>query len=187
MTQDSWAEFSSSITTYLKENTIIQEIDNISTLNKLWHDLNQAIIIAAKKNIPRTRTQPRTFYTFSTKATKLHAALKCINKLIRQIQANTQSPTNTLIQTYNKEIDYINNKTEIQINHIILDDLTSTNKEALIILLKAQQRTIYQARKLENNLAHQSKINEYINKRYNDLNNNTTHMINSILKRHTDP
>ncbi|CAG8837405.1 9345_t:CDS:1, partial [Cetraspora pellucida] len=118
--------------------------------------------------------------------TKLYAALKHINKLIRQIQANTQTPNNTLIQTYNEDIDYINNKTEIQINHIIPKDLISTNKKALIIQLKVQQKTIHRARKLENNLTHQSTINKYISKRYNDFNNNTTHMINSILKRHTD-
>ncbi|CAG8829868.1 17107_t:CDS:1, partial [Cetraspora pellucida] len=87
--------------------------------------------------------------------TKLHTALKCINKLIRQIQANTQTSNNTLIQTYNEDIDYINNKTEIQINHITPEDLIPTNKEALIIQLKVQQKTIHQARKLENNLAHQ--------------------------------
>ncbi|CAG8838907.1 9016_t:CDS:1, partial [Cetraspora pellucida] len=87
--------------------------------------------------------------------TKLHAAFKHINKLIRQIQANIQTPNNTLIQTYNKDIDYINNKTETQINHIILEDLIPTNKKALIIQLKIQQKTIHQARKLENNLAHQ--------------------------------
>ena len=133
MTPDLWTEFSSSITIYLKENTTVQEIKDASILNKQWHELNQAIITAAKKNIPRIKIQPQTFYTFSTKATKLHAALKHINKLIRQIQANTQTPNNTLIQTYNEDIDYINNKTEIQINHIIPEDLISTNKEALII------------------------------------------------------
>jgi hypothetical protein len=187
MTSDLWADFSNSITTYLNENTTVQEIYDNNSLNKQWHQLNQAITKAAKKIIPRAKIQPRTFYTFSSKATKLHLALKCINKLIRQIETNAQTPTSNLIQAYNKDIDFINNKTSIQINYIILNNLLPTNKKTLIIQIKAQQKTIHQAKKLENNLAHQSTINKYISKRHSDFNDNTTYMINSILKRHTDP
>ena len=64
---------------------------------------------------------------------------------------------------------------------------TSITLENTLQLLKHQQKAIYQARKIENNMAHKQKIKNNIIKRHNNFATNTTKMINSILQRQTDP
>ena len=64
---------------------------------------------------------------------------------------------------------------------------TSTTLENTLQLLKHQQKAIYQARKIENNMAHKQRIQNNIIKRHNNFATNTTKMINSILQRQTDP
>src|SRR6185436_2462001 len=63
---------------------------------------------------------------------------------------------------------------------------TNTALEDTIKLLKHQQKMIYQARKIENNMAHKQKIQSNITKRHNNFSTNTSKMIDSILQRHTD-
>ena len=85
MTKDNWEDFTYEITQQLTSMNTLETITNINELNKTWNQLSTAITLAAKKHIPRTKRSPKTYYTFSKKATKLHSALTEINKTIRHL------------------------------------------------------------------------------------------------------
>ncbi|CAG8742277.1 6056_t:CDS:1, partial [Ambispora leptoticha] len=75
-------------------------ITNIQELNKTWNQLCITVTIVAKKNIPRTKVGPKTYYAFLAKATKLHSALTEINKTLRNLKNNKEDTTN--IEDINK-------------------------------------------------------------------------------------
>src|SRR5205814_8519502 len=71
---------------------------------------------------------------------------------------------------------------------ILTENLATTEVSSTFLLtLKQTQKTIYQARKLENNIAYTQKINDHILNRQNNFSTNTTKMIDSVLQRHIDP
>src|ERR1043165_1616168 len=188
MKHDDWVDFKNDVNNFLKQqnNKLPQKISTEEELNRSWHILNEAIKQAANKNIPKTKTCPKTHYAFSKKATKLHAALQKINQIITHLKRNNLDTVSITTQEINNNIDKINNYTGIQLpklNHI---QNANTTLEDIIKLLKHQQKMIYQARKIENNMAHKQKIQSNIAKRHNNFSTNTSKMINSILQRHTD-
>jgi hypothetical protein len=189
MKHDDWVDFKNDVNNFLKQqnNKLLQKISTEEELNRSWHILNEAIKQAANKNIPKTKTCPKTHYAFSKKATKLHAALQKINQIIIQLKSSNINAVSTTIQEINCKTNKINSYTEMQLPKFKHLQSTSTILEETIYLLKHQQKMIYQARKIENNLAHKQKIKNNIIKWHNNFMTNTTKMINSILQRYTDP
>ena len=58
-------------------------ITNEKELNRVWNKWNSIVKQAINKCIPYTFTSPHQFFALSLKATKLHSALKNINKTLR--------------------------------------------------------------------------------------------------------
>ena len=188
MTADLWIEFKNDVTTFLKDHTSTQPttIRSEQELNRQWHILNQAIKQAANQHIPQAKIAFKTYYAFFKNATKLHAALQKINMTIR-ILKNNLNPDLNLITTVNSNITNINKLANLDIPQMSNTPESTATIQDYIIILKQHQKTIYQARKLENNLAHKHNIDKHITKRYNNFMTNTTSMISSVLQRHTDP
>ena len=165
MKTDEWTDFKNEVNHFLKkqEKKLSAEIVDEQSLNKSWHIINEAIKQAANNNIPKAKTSPKTHYAFSRKATKLHTALQKTNLIIRQMKTMVSLDT-TMLQTINKNIDTINSLTDIQLpklNQIVVSDIKQDN---YIQQLQHQQKTIYQACKIENNLAHRQCITDSIAK-----------------------
>ncbi|CAG8828607.1 15284_t:CDS:1, partial [Gigaspora rosea] len=87
------------------------------------------------------------------------------------------------------ELEEIRNKvtglTEIEIEKIEPEDFPS-NRETIIKKLKEIKTIIWNALNTENNNKQSDRIKYYTERRYNDMKENTTRMINSILNRRTD-
>ena len=87
------------------------------------------------------------------------------------------------------ELEEIRNKvtglTEIEIEKIELEDFPP-NRKIIIKKLKEIKTIIWNARNTENNNEQNDRIKYYTERRYNDMKENTTRMINSILNRRTD-
>jgi hypothetical protein len=164
MKPDDWIEFKDDVNKYLKqqENKLPQAINTEEELNKSWHILNKAIKQAANNNIPKTKISPKIHYAFSKKATKLHTALQSINQIIRYLKKDNPLLDLPMIQEINHKVDKINNYTEMQIPKLNQSHNTSTTLENTLQLLKHQQKAIYQARKIENNMAYKQKIKNNI-------------------------
>ena len=96
---------------------------------------------------------------------------------------DTNTPKATLITITNNNINQINQK--IHTNIPLLD--ATANVHSYIDILHSQYKIIYKARQAENNTSHREKIEKHIQNRYNKFSTNTTQIINSILKRHTQP
>src|SRR5205085_12668801 len=83
MNTDTWADFTNKVDKNLDLMEISNlNIENTQELNKQWHIFYNAIRKASTKHIPTTKIQPKTYHSFSTKATKLHQSLKRINKIV---------------------------------------------------------------------------------------------------------
>ena len=187
MNTDIWADFTNKVDKNLDQTKIANLIiKNIQELNKQWYIFYNAIRKASTKHIPTTKIQPKIYYSFSIQATKLHQSLKRLNKILQVLKQNSVFNNNKNIQKINNDIEYINKNTEHTINLLTAEDLNTTNLNNTRTQFKQLQKTIHQARKIENNTAHNNNINQHINNRYNNFTNNTTKMINSILHRHTN-
>lgn len=119
--------------------------------------------------------------------TNLHHALSNVNKILQKL---LYMPTPYSIQyiraEINKLIAKINGLAQCNIAQINDMDLSTQKSQSLISMLKRYRTAIWKARNIENNNEHRDTINGYIEKRYSNFTDNTTLMINSILKRHTD-
>ena len=135
------------------------------------------------------KVSSRQAYTFSGKATQLHTSLQKINCILRQLKHNNHTNTTELIEldNINKELKYISKNTDNETLEITNNHLNMNNITSIISTLKELQKTIYSARKLENNIAHNDKIKQHITQRQNNFNTDTSKMINSILQRRSDP
>ena len=153
-------------------------------LNKLWHKLNDAIIQVAQKFIPRTKTAPKNFISHTHKATQLYKGLKNINKLLRYLQLNIDHMSN--LNWYNAIIKQTNSLTQLEIKEITELSLEINQLPELIKVLKTYQKMLTTARQTENSQVIRTSINNHIQRRYDNFNNNTTKMINSILSRHSE-
>ena len=122
---------------------------------------NQAIKQATNNNIPQSKVASKTHYAFIKKAIYLHTALQKINKVIRILQ-HTPNLNPIQLTLINTNIHDINKYANLSIP-ILTENLVTTEASSTFLLtLKQTQKTIYQARKLENNIAHTQKINNHI-------------------------
>ncbi|RIB11076.1 hypothetical protein C2G38_2204372 [Gigaspora rosea] len=85
LNEEGWKEFAQA----MEEK--IDEIENGATnneegLDKVWNRFINELRQIMKAKIPRMKISPRKFYAFSKIATKLHTAVKTINKVIRTIK-----------------------------------------------------------------------------------------------------
>ena len=147
----------------IKVSTQPTTIRSEQELNRQWHILNQAIKQATNQHIPQAKIASKTHYAFSRNTTKLYAVLQKINMTIR-ILKNNLNPDLNLITTVNSNITNINKLANLDITQMpnILESTATI--EDHIIILKQYQKTIYKARKLENNLAHKHNIDKHITK-----------------------
>ncbi|CAG8732532.1 41701_t:CDS:2, partial [Gigaspora margarita] len=162
-------------------------ITEIKVLDKTWHNLNFAIKQAATQHIPFIYKQSHRFHTFSQTAMNLHQALTHINKILQKL---LHMPIPNSIQNIraeiNKLIAKINGLAQYNIAQIDDIDLSIQKSLTLISMVKRHRTAIWQAHNIENNNEHRDTINSFIEKRYSNFTDNTTLMIDSILKRHTD-
>ena len=161
MNTEKWDNFQTAITSHLTQQTNIITDTNTS-IDKLWHTLQTAILISTNKNIPFLYRTNRTHKTFSPAATKLHCALNNINNIIQTLTKLNKIPedpaiTNT-IQNLNFKINQINNNTDLDISLIPLYLLLPPDITSLIQDFKVYQKTIYTARNIENNTAQNEQI-----------------------------
>ncbi|CAG8494029.1 12758_t:CDS:1 [Gigaspora rosea] len=132
--------------------------------------------------------QPSHYYAFSQKATDLHQGLKILNKILKQaIDLQLLVSSQHLINTWNASIVATNKMTGSRILNINIEDIAFGNLKSLITQLKAETKTLWHARNIENNSEQKDKIYFYINRRYFNFTTNTILIIDSILRRHTDP
>ncbi|RIB23069.1 hypothetical protein C2G38_2172334 [Gigaspora rosea] len=75
--------------------------------------------------------------------------------------------------------------TEVEIKKINTEDLL-LKREETIKKLKETKKMFWTARNIENNNEQNARIKYYTERRYNDMKENTTRMINSILNKRTD-
>ncbi|CAG8767416.1 13781_t:CDS:1, partial [Ambispora leptoticha] len=111
--------------------------------------------------------------------TKLHKALTYINKARRHISTHKQATNLNKIQNFIQQVNNLS-KTQIQIQ-------PSTTIEEIDAILKTAQQQTKTARNIENQTAKNQHIKNCIERRYQNFQNNTSKMIKSILKKHTDP
>src|SRR5260363_399284 len=137
MTEEKWDGFIVEIEEAVGklETEEAHKIDTEERLNKIWSKIEQIIKVAANRNIPKTKVAPKTFYAFSTKATKLHSALRKINAVIRQIQAGDKEEET--LQNINKEISEIEKLSQSKIEIMLTKNDTEKELEEKVEKLKA--------------------------------------------------
>src|SRR5438105_14490994 len=85
MTKENWEEFSKEINRTLTPILKDKQIFDTKELNRYWNIWSSNIIRIANQRIPTTHTAPKPFYALSLKASKLHSALKHINKCLHTL------------------------------------------------------------------------------------------------------
>ena len=148
MNTEKWDNFQTAIISHLTQQMNIITDTNTS-IDKLWHTLQTAILTSANKNIPFSYRTNKTYKTFSPAATKLHCALNNINNIIQTLTKldeilEDSAITNT-IQNLNSKINQINNNTDLDIPLIPLYPLPLSNITSLIQNFKVYRKTIYTA------------------------------------------
>jgi len=83
--QQEWKDFSNETQQILNRELSNIRITQADQLDKHWHVWSSAVKRAADAHIPITYKKPRTFYAMSMKATRLHTALKHINKSLHKL------------------------------------------------------------------------------------------------------
>src|ERR1043165_9612670 len=134
------------------------------------------------KDIPYVYTAPKPFFALSLKATKLHSALKHINKCL-YILANNSSNNLTKV---NHHLSKAATLAEIEIPSLTQSQLNSSSFD-LITQIKHYKHIIWQARNFEKKQEQSERIKFYTNRRYTDFKDNTSRMLDSILKRRVEP
>ena len=187
MTTEKWESFNEKIEKGMQENrnTTKYNIQDQPTLNKYWNSLVNIILTAAKDSIPIAYTGPRIFYAHSLEATKLHMALKSINGTINLLK-NTSIPTSLEFLTHK-----LNEKIK-EASRRLPEPLAILNRNEAHLLgktlktLQDSAREVRHLRRTEAEQAQRIKIQYHIEQRYRNMEQNTSRMIDSILKRHSD-
>ncbi|CAG8643602.1 17789_t:CDS:1 [Gigaspora margarita] len=187
MKEEDWLKFGKHIDTELQRHKAkFESIQKEKQLDNLWLIWNTAVKTAANKFIPFTYTRQKKFYAHSFKATKMHKALILMNKLISKIRNLKPLATSASIIL---EVDEIRKQvidlTEVEIERIETEDMQSKREET-IKKLKEIKIIFWTACNIENNKKQNNRIKFYTVQRYNNMKENTTRMINSILNRRTD-
>jgi len=186
MNEEKWNDFTDKIEVEItKDNKMEQKITTVDALNKQWNKLEQIIRKVAAEEIPKAKVGPKTFYAFSKKATKLHVALKRINKVIRGVRIGETKGYDS--KQINEEIRDIAKLGQIEIGVDFGEQDTADIIRQKVKLLQEYQKMIYKARKLENEITHRQEIEKHIERRYNNFASNTKKMVDSILQRKKEP
>ena len=127
-------------------------------------------------------TSQKTYYALSLKATKLHAALKNMNKALSLL---TKGNPETL-EKINKLLEKSSKLTDLEIEPINIEDF-SISRNTVISTLKGHKNTIWTSQNYEKQQEVINKINFYINRRYEDFRDHTCRMLDSILQRKAEP
>ena len=188
MTQELWDDFSAFITTHLRATAHHQnEISNVDQLNKSFNNFNNIVKQAADKFIPHTFSSPRIFHAHSFKASSLHRALKHINHILLTLTRPTPLHPTYLTQHINQLLEKIKALTQSTNHNFSPQDfethLFPTTKSQLVQL----RTTLFKARNIENNNQKRETIQNFIDQRYTNFQENTTKMIDSILHRNRTP
>ena len=183
MTNDTWQVFSNAVGKEFETLNISTSPTNYDELNKFWNKWSNTIKMIANREIPTTYKAPRKFHAFSLKSTKLHLALKAIINALRLLKS-IQPPNSVafIIHAINNSLLKAASLTDYAITLGQPQDLTS-NYSHFRTNLKNLKNTIWKARSSEIKAAQREQINFYIQRRHNDMETNTTRMIDSILNR----
>ncbi|CAG8665059.1 37152_t:CDS:2 [Gigaspora margarita] len=153
MTEETWEEFSSYITSRLQELKMNHDttIPDQQSLDKCWYKWNMAVKEAANKFIPTAKVAPRTFHGFNFKATKLHQALKIANKIKRLLL--TFSPPKTItsvIEEINTHLQHIAELAEYPYLPLTEHNLESSTFHQSLARINEIHKALYRARNLKN-------------------------------------
>jgi hypothetical protein len=187
MSKEKWNDFAEKVESEItRRKSADLEIGTEEMLNKQWNRLEQDIKKAAAEEIPRTKVGPKTFYAFSKKATKLHIALKRINKVISEIREGNIE-VHKFKRKINEELRDVGKLCEVEIKVNFEEHETEETTQEKVEIIKEYQKMIYKARKLENEITRRQEIENHIKKRYDNFASNTKKMIDSILQRNKEP
>lgn len=181
MTKENWNEFSTTVDDFFNNHPPQNTPWKTTQLNKAWNFWAAELKRIINKHIPFTFSLPKTFHSLSLKATKLHLALKLINKLLCDLTIyRTLS-----LESINQIIQKITTITEISILPLTQSDVDNP-QQPTIDLLKHAKRSIWLACNLESKQKQNNKIEFFVNCHCQDMQNNTSCMIDSILRWYTD-
>ena len=138
-------------------------------IDRTWNYWASKIKEAMNKHILYTFTASQPFFAMSLKATKLHSALKNINKCLQQL-SNKAADTITQANQYLTKAATL---AEININPITQEEFAHSQLNT-IDRVKQHKHTIWQARNYEKKQEQTECIKFYINRRYTDFKDNTS-------------
>ena len=195
MTNENWEEFSNKIQQNFTLMSNQEPITDTKSLNRNWHIWSSKIIQVANQLIPTTHTVPKPFYALSLKASKLHSALKHINKCLHTL--TTISPPlsiDYLIPILNKHLSRAtilmgtpnSPLNQLSISSEIRDNTQISHYRYTLKIIKDLKTIIWKSRNTEKNIEQSERIKYYVNRRYTDFKDNTSRMINSILHQQKD-
>ena len=116
MNKDKWEEFRENTQQMFLEKIDKVIITNKKELNRVWNKQNSIVKQAMNRYILYTVTSPHQFFALSLKATKLHSALKNINKTLQILQlAKPPITTGYIMTKINRKLSKINKLSEKQI------------------------------------------------------------------------
>jgi hypothetical protein len=195
MTNENWEEFSDKIHQNLMLIPNQEPITDAKSLNKNWHIWSSNIVQVANQLIPTTHTITKPFYALSLKASKLHSALKHINKCLHTL-TTISSPLSIdyFISILNKHLSKATSLIEasnsplnqLSISSTLRDNTQISYYKHTLKKIKDLKTTIWKSRNVEKNIEQSERIKYYVNRRYTDFKDNTSRMINSILHQQKD-
>src|SRR5690242_18729964 len=89
MSEKSWNSFKDSLNTFFNIQTLPLANMSKDVINKTWNFWSAKIKETMNKHIPYAYTAPKLFFALLLKATKLHSALKHINKCLHILSNNS--------------------------------------------------------------------------------------------------
>jgi len=182
MSAEDWNEFTDELGKNLAKKNLNNQITNKSELDRAWNFWAIEIKTMINRKIPFIFTSQRTYHALSLKATKLHAALKNMNKALSLL---TKGNPETL-KRINELLEKTSKLTDLEIEPININDFTDC-RDTIISTLKGKKNTIWTSRNYEKQQEVIDKINFYINRRYEDFRDRTCRMLDSILQRKAEP
>ena len=183
MKPEDWETFANQVNEYFNKHPAPPQhsVWDPPLLNKTWNRWTSELKKLINENIPFTYSAPKTYYALSLKETKLHTAIKTLNKCLRHLTSASQIDlplVNNLLAKTNKLSDIV--ITPLQTNDI------NNSLQSTIQQLKQIKQTIWTARNLEKQMEQNKRIDSFVNKRYADFSQNTSRMIDSILQKRTE-
>ena len=146
MKPEDWETFANQVNEYFNKHPAPPQhsVWDPPLLNKTWNRWTSELKKLINENIPFTYSAPKTYYALSLKETKLHTAIKTLNKCLRHLTSASQIDlplVNNLLAKTNKLSDIV--ITPLQTNDI------NNSLQSTIQQLKQIKQTIWTARNLE--------------------------------------